>query len=54
MPVKGKPSAKRVAVPASFDYTACTMNTQYTIRAVPPAIDRAIADFERVDEEAWK
>ncbi len=27
---------------ASFDYTACTMSTQYTIRAVPVAIDRAL------------
>jgi hypothetical protein len=95
-----------LAVPASLAYTACMINTQYTIRAVPPAIDRALrrrakqeakslnavvvealargleldakpvehtdldtligswqedkgfesamADFERVDEDAWK
>lgn len=93
-------------MPACVDYSACIMKTQYTIRAVPaaidqalrrrarqeakslkavvvealargleldaqpvehtdldaligswqedPAFDRAIADFERVDEEAWK
>ncbi|HUF64174.1 MAG TPA: hypothetical protein VMN36_19010 [Verrucomicrobiales bacterium] len=93
-------------MPASIGYSACTMKTQYTIRAVPaaidralrrrarqeakslnavvvealargleldaqpaehtdldaligswqedPAFDRAISDFERVDEEAWK
>jgi hypothetical protein len=93
-------------MPASSDYAACNVNTQYTIRTVPPAIDRAlrrrakqeakslnavavealargleldakpvehtdldaligswqkdkafdraVAEFERVDEEAWK
>ena len=93
-------------MPACCDYTACIVNRQYTIRAIPtaidralrrrakqeakslnavavealargleldakpvehtdldalagswqedPAFDRAIADFERVDEEAWK
>lgn len=95
-----------LALPAQCEYTACIVNTQYTIRAVIPSIDqalrrrakqeakslnavaiealargleleakpiehtdldaligswqedkafdRAIADFERVDEEAWK
>jgi hypothetical protein len=93
-------------VHADYAYTACTMRRQYTIRAIPsavdralrkrakledkslntvvvealargldlgavpvehtdldfligswqedPAFDRAIADFERVDEEAWR
>jgi hypothetical protein len=93
-------------MPANCEYTACIMSRQYTIRAVPsaidralrqrakqeakslnavavealargldleakpvehsdldhligswqkdPAFDRAMADFERVDEEAWK
>lgn len=93
-------------MPAHSDYSACTVKTQYTIRAVPaaidralrrrakqeskslnavavealargleleakpvehtdldplvgtwqedPAFDRAIADFERVDEDVWK
>lgn len=93
-------------MPAFLGYTACMKNTQYTIRAIPadidralrrrakqdakslnavavealargleldtkpvehsdldaligswqedPAFDQAIADFERVDEEAWK
>jgi hypothetical protein len=96
----------RLVMPASIEYSAFTMKTQYTIRAVPaaidqalrrrarqeakslnavavealargleidaqpvkhtdldaligswqedPAFDRAIADFERVDEETWK
>lgn len=95
-----------LAMPALTDYNAGTMKTQYTIRAVPAAIDRALrrrakaeakslnavtvealargleldakpvehtdlddligtwqedeafdqamADFERVDEDAWK
>jgi hypothetical protein len=94
-----------LAMPAFHAYSACTMKTQYTIRAVPaavdralrrrakreakslnttalealargleldaqpvehtdldalvgswqedPAFDRAVADFERIDEEAW-
>jgi plasmid stability protein len=93
-------------MPAFIGYTACMINTQYTIRTVPasvdralrrrakqeakslnavavealargleldakpvehtdldaligswqedPAFDRAVADFERVDEDAWK
>lgn len=97
---------KAVAMPALCSYTACTMSMQYTIRAVPsvidralrrrakleakslnavvvevlgrgleldakvvehndldaligswqedPGFDRAMADFERVDEEEWK
>ena len=99
-------NTKRPCLPALCAYIACIMNMQYTIRAVPSAIDRAlrrrakqeakslnavavealargleldakpvehadldalvgswqedkafdraIADFERVDEEAWK
>ena len=29
-------------MPAFIAYTACKMNTQYTIRAIPSAIDRAL------------
>lgn len=102
----GSVTPRTLAVPAQSDYTACIMKTQYTLRAVPsaidralrrrarqeakslntvavealargleldaapvehtdldvligswqedPAFDRAIADFERVDAEAWK
>jgi hypothetical protein len=32
----------RIDVPAFSDYVACNMNTQYTIRAVPAGINRAL------------
>lgn len=35
---------------AASDYAACTMSTQYTIRAVPVAIDRALR--RRAKQEA--
>ena len=39
-----------LVVPARFEYIACTMSTQYTIRAVPAAIDRAVR--QRAKREA--
>ncbi|MDZ4288980.1 MAG: hypothetical protein U0984_13520 [Prosthecobacter sp.] len=37
-------------MPASVAYIACIMKAQYTIRAVPPAIDRALR--RRAKQEA--
>ena len=39
-----------VAPPASQDYSACAMSTQYTIRAVPRTVDRAVR--KRVKRES--
>jgi hypothetical protein len=39
-----------LALPAKLTYTACIMSTQYTLRAVPSAIDRALR--RRAKQEA--
>jgi len=33
---------KFLALPACSEYIACIVNRQYTIRAIPPAVDRAL------------
>ena len=46
------PATRRVALPASEDYGACTMSTQYTIRAVPDAVDRAVRQRARRESKS--
>lgn len=39
-------------MPASEEYSACIMSTQYTIRAVPAAIDRALRRRAKQDAKS--
>ena len=39
-------------MPATNEYIACIVSTQYTIRAVPDAIDRAVRQRARRDEKS--
>ena len=40
------------AVHAQIEYIACTMSTQYTIRAVPDAIDHTVRQRARREEKS--
>jgi hypothetical protein len=45
-------SASWIAVPALFDYAACMKRTQYTLRAVPADIDRALRRRAKQDSKS--